>query len=111
VNLGSIAWGLGLPELAAYAPAKAGVEGMTRSLARELGPSGIQVVCIAPGSVKTPRQLKWYPTPEAQAAILDRQSLKGRLEPHDVAALALFVASDDARFCTGQTYVVDAGWS
>jgi D-xylose 1-dehydrogenase len=111
VNLGSIAWRLGLPELAAYAAAKAGVEGMTRSLARELGPAGIRVVCIAPGSVKTPRQFKWYPTPEAEAEVLEKQCLKGRIEPHDVAALALFLASDDARYCTGQTYVVDAGWS
>jgi len=111
INLGSIAWRLGLPQLSVYEAAKAGVEGMTRALARELGPDGIRVTCIAPGNVKTPRQLQWYPTPESEAEILQAQALKGRIEPRDVAALALFLASDEARFCTGHTYVVDAGWS
>jgi NAD(P)-dependent dehydrogenase (short-subunit alcohol dehydrogenase family) len=109
INLGSISWHLGLPDLVLYETAKAGVEGMTRALARELGRDGVRVTCVAPGNVRTPRQLKWY-TPEGEAEIVRSQCLDGRIEPADVAALALFLASDDARFCTGHTYWIDAGW-
>jgi NAD(P)-dependent dehydrogenase (short-subunit alcohol dehydrogenase family) len=109
INFGSISWHLGLPDLVLYETAKAGIEGMTRALARELGPHGVRVVCIAPGNVKTPRQMKWY-TPEGEAEIVGQQCLKGRIEPADVAALAMFLASDDARMCTGHEYWIDAGW-
>jgi len=109
LNLGSISWHLGLPDLSLYETAKAGIEGMTRGLARELGVDGIRVACIVPGNVKTPRQMKWY-TPEGEAEIVAAQCLKGRIEPKDVAALAMFLASDDARFITGHEYWVDAGW-
>lgn len=109
LNLGSISWHLGLPDLSIYETAKAGIEGMTRALARELGADGVRVACIVPGNVKTPRQMKWY-TPEGEADIVAAQCLKGRIEPRDVAALALFLASDDARFITGHEYFVDAGW-
>jgi NAD(P)-dependent dehydrogenase (short-subunit alcohol dehydrogenase family) len=109
LNLGSISWHLGLPDLSIYETAKAGIEGMTRALARELGVDGVRVACIVPGNVKTPRQMKWY-TPEGEAEIVNAQCLKGRIEPSDVAALAMFLASDDARFITGHEYFVDAGW-
>jgi NAD(P)-dependent dehydrogenase (short-subunit alcohol dehydrogenase family) len=109
LNLGSISWHLGLPDLSLYETAKAGIEGMTRALARELGVDGIRVSCIVPGNVKTERQMKWY-TPEGEAEIVAAQCLKGRLEPSDVAALAMFLASDDARLITGHEYFVDAGW-
>ena len=109
VNLGSISWHLGLPELVLYQTAKAGIEGLTRSLARELGPHNIRVTCVVPGNVRTPRQLKWY-TPEGEAEIVAAQCMKGRLMPEDVAALVLFLASDDARLVTGHEYFVDAGW-
>lgn len=109
LNLGSISWHLGLPDLSLYETAKAGIEGMTRALARELGVDGVRVSCIVPGNVKTPRQMKWY-TPEGEAEIVDAQCLKGRIEPVDVAALAMFLASDDARHITGHEYFVDAGW-
>jgi NAD(P)-dependent dehydrogenase (short-subunit alcohol dehydrogenase family) len=109
VNLGSISWHLGLPELPLYQTAKAAIEGLTRSLARDLGEDNIRVTCIVPGNVRTPRQLKWY-TPEGEAEIVSAQCLKGRLAPDDVAALAMFLASDDARLITGHEYFVDAGW-
>jgi NAD(P)-dependent dehydrogenase (short-subunit alcohol dehydrogenase family) len=109
VNLGSVSWHLGLPNLSIYETAKAGIEGMTKGLARELGGDGVRVVCIVPGNVKTPRQEKWY-SPEGEAEIQAAQCLKGRIEPSDVAALAMFLASDDARFITGHAYFVDAGW-
>ena len=109
VNLGSISWHLGLPELPLYQTAKAAIEGLTRSLARDLGPDNIRVTSVIPGNVRTPRQLKWY-TPEGEQEIVDAQCLKGRLVPEDVAALVLFLASDDARLITGHDYFVDAGW-
>ena len=109
VNLGSISWHLALPELTLYQTAKAAIEGLTRSLARELGPDNIRVTCVVPGNIRTPRQMKWY-TPEGEAEIVSAQCLKGRLVPEDVAAMVLFLASDDARLVTGHEYFVDAGW-
>jgi D-xylose 1-dehydrogenase len=109
INLGSISWHLALEGLILYQTAKAGIEGMTRSMARDLGKDNIRAVCIVPGNVKTPRQMKWY-TPEGEAEIVGAQCLKGRLVPDDIAAMALFLASDDARLITGHEYFVDAGW-
>ncbi len=109
LNLGSISWHLGLPDLVLYQTAKAAIEGMTRALARDLGRDGIRVNTIVPGNVQTPRQQRWY-TPEGEAEIVAAQCLDGRIQPADVAALALFLASDDARMITGHDYFVDAGW-
>jgi len=109
INLGSISWHLGLPDLVLYQTCKAAIEGLTRALARDLGGDNIRVNCVVPGNVRTPRQLKWY-TPEGEAEIVDAQCLKGRLVPEDIAAMVLFLASDDARFTTGHDYWVDAGW-
>lgn len=109
INFGSISWHLGLPDLVLYETAKAGIEGMTRALARELGPDNIRVTTIIPGNVKTPRQMKWY-TPEGERQIVEAQCLPGRIEPKHVAGLALFLASDDAELCTGHGYWIDAGW-
>ncbi len=109
INFGSISWHLGLPDLVIYETAKAGIEGMTRALARELGGDKIRVTAVVPGNVRTPRQMKWY-TPEGENEIVDQQSLKARVEPEHVAALVLFLASDDGRMCTGHEYWIDAGW-
>jgi D-xylose 1-dehydrogenase len=110
VNLGSVSWHLALPDLAIYQTAKAGIEGMTRALARDLGAHGIRVTCVVPGGVRTPRQMKLWHTPEEENRMLAQQCLKARVEPHDVAAMVLFLASDDARMCTAHEYFVDAGW-
>ena len=109
INLGSISWHLGLPNLVLYETAKAGIEGMTRALARELGGDRIRVTCVVPGNVRTARQQQWY-TAEGEAEIVAQQCLKVRLEPEHVAALVLFLASDDGRYCTGHEYWIDAGW-
>ncbi|GBH28863.1 D-xylose 1-dehydrogenase [Sphingobium xenophagum] len=109
INLGSISWHLALADLVLYQTAKAGIEGLTRALARDLGPDNIRVNTIVPGNVQTPRQMQWY-TPEGEKEIVAAQCLKDRIQPDDVAALALFLASDDARMCTGHEYFVDAGW-
>lgn len=109
VNMGSISWHLGLTDLVIYQTAKAAIEGLTRSLARELGRDNIRVNAILPGNVQTPRQMRWY-SPEGEAEIVASQCLDGRIQPADIAAMALFLASDDARFCTAHNYWVDAGW-
>jgi len=109
VNFGSISWHLALPDLVLYQTCKAAIEGLTRALARDLGRSNIRVNTIVPGNVQTPRQERWY-TPEGEAEIVAAQCLDGRIQPSDVAALALFLASDDARMCTAHDYFVDAGW-
>jgi NAD(P)-dependent dehydrogenase (short-subunit alcohol dehydrogenase family) len=109
INMGSISWHLGLPDLVLYETCKAAIEGLTRALAREVGPDNIRVNCVVPGNIRTPRQLKWY-TPEGEAEIVNAQCLNGRLLPADVAAMVLFLASDDARLITGHEYFVDAGW-
>lgn len=109
INLGSISWHLGLPDLPLYQMCKAAIEGLTRSLARDLGRDGIRATCVIPGNVRTPRQLKWY-TPEGESEIVAAQCMDGRLMPADVAALVLFLASDEARLITGHSYFVDAGW-
>jgi NAD(P)-dependent dehydrogenase (short-subunit alcohol dehydrogenase family) len=109
INFGSISWHLGLEDLVLYQTAKAAIEGLTRSLARDLGRDNIRVNTVVPGNVKTPRQEKWY-TPEGEAEIVAAQCLDGRIEPEDIAALVLFLASEDARMCTAHNYWMDAGW-
>lgn len=109
LNFGSISWHLGSRDMPVYQTAKAGIEGLTRALARDLGRDAIRVATVVPGNVQTPRQERWY-TPEAAAEIVAAQCLDGRIQPADVAALVLFLASDDAGMCTGHSYFVDAGW-
>jgi NAD(P)-dependent dehydrogenase (short-subunit alcohol dehydrogenase family) len=110
VNLGSISWMIGAAGVPVYATAKAAVEGLTRSLARELGPSGIRVNSVAPGWVLTERQLaKGAADPAKFDAYLQRQSIKEHLEPADVAELVLWLSADESRRCTGHTWFVDGG--
>lgn len=111
INLGSTSWmikGSGYP---IYATCKSAVHGLSRSLAREFGPQGIRVNALVPGWVMTPRQLRLWVTPEAEAEIDTAQCLPGRVMADDIAAMALFLASDDARMCTAQSFVVDGGWT
>lgn len=110
LNMGSISWHLALPNLSLYMTAKAAIEGLTRGLARDLGVHGIRVNTIIPGAVRTPRQTELWHTPAEEARILSAQCLHQRVEVQDVAALALFLASDNAARCTGRDYFVDAGW-
>lgn len=110
VNVGSISWHLGLPDLAVYQTAKAGIEGLTRALARDLGEDGIRVNCVVPGGVRTPRQMALWHDAAEETRMVGRQFLKARVLPQDVAAMILFLAADDSRMCTGHNYFVDAGW-
>jgi NAD(P)-dependent dehydrogenase (short-subunit alcohol dehydrogenase family) len=110
INLGSISWHAAMPDLSVYETAKAGIEGMTRALARELGEANIRVNCVVPGAIRTARQMKLWHTPEEEAKILAQQCLKARVDPVHVSAMVLFLASDDARMCTGHNYWVDGGY-
>ncbi|MFN3685392.1 SDR family NAD(P)-dependent oxidoreductase [Salinarimonas sp.] len=111
VNLGSISWMMGAAGLVAYTTAKSAVAGLTRSLAREWGTKAIRVNCIAPGWVLTERQVTraQATAPEKFAAYLDQQCLKEHLAPPDIARMALWLAADDSRLVTSQTFIVDAG--
>lgn len=110
INLGSISAHIDLVELVGYITAKAGIEGMTRALARELGPAGVRVNCVIPGWIMTQKQLQHVVTPEAEQHIDESQCLPGRLFPEDVARLVLWLAADDSAMCTAQNWVVDGGW-
>ena len=111
VNFGSISWKTGVGGMVAYTTAKAAVHGLTRSLARDLGPDGIRVNTVTPGWVMTERQLALWVDAKAEAEIDAAQCLKARLAPEDIAAMVLFLASADARLCTAQEFTVDGGWS
>lgn len=110
VNLGSISAHIDLMDLPGYITAKAGVEGLTRTLAREYGPWHVRVNCIIPGWIMTEKQLTEWVTPEAEASIARNQCLPDQLYPDDVARLLLWLAADDSRSCTAQKWVVDGGW-
>src|SRR5262245_32943121 len=110
INMGSVSWHLSLPGMPVYETAKAGIEGMTRALARDLGEANIRVNCVVPGAIRTPRQMKLWHTPEEEAKILAQQCLKQRVDPIHVTAMVLFLASADAAMCTAHNYWVDAGY-
>ena len=110
INFGSITWLVGDGDCPAYVTAKAAITGLTRALAREFGPERIRVNCMVPGWVMTERQMKLWLTPEGERQIEDRQCLPDRLQPADIARMALFLASDDSRMCTSQNFIVDGGW-
>ena len=110
VNFSSIGWIIPTLNQAAYVTAKAGIVGLTRTLAHELGEANIRVNCVLPGAIITERQKRLWLTPEYTAAIRNAQSLKRDLVPADVARLVLFLAADDSSAMTGQNYIIDGGW-
>lgn len=110
VNFGSTSWMIGLGGMAVYTAAKSAVIGLTRSLARDYGRYNIRVNAIAPGWIMTKRQIELWLTPEGEQAIMSNQCLKRKLQPDDIAKFVVFLASDEARACTAQHYVVDGGW-
>lgn len=116
INMGSISWMRGRPDMICYTTAKGAINGMTRSMARELGDKNIRVNSLVPGAIRTEKQDKmWAGNPEgfekANQNFLDLQMLKFRLDATDCARLALFLASDESKGCTGQNFIVDAGLS
>lgn len=109
INMGSVSWMRGRPNLVGYTTAKAGILGLTRTLARELGPRNIRVNAIVPGAIVTERQTALHRDPVADQQFLDAQCLKIRLDPGHVARPTLFMAADDSDGITGQHVLVDAG--
>jgi NAD(P)-dependent dehydrogenase (short-subunit alcohol dehydrogenase family) len=109
VNVSSINALLGPAELAAYSAAKGAINALSKSLAHEWGVDNIRVNALSPGWVATPRQLELWLTPEAEAEWMKQVALQRRIQPADVARLALFLASDDAQMITGQNLVIDGG--
>ncbi len=111
INLGSICWRIGTTNLAAYATAKAAMHGLTRSLARELGPHNIRVNTLSPGCVMTERQLRLWVSAQQEKVIQATQYVKGRILPEHIARFALFLAADDSAMLTAQEIIVDGGWA
>jgi NAD(P)-dependent dehydrogenase (short-subunit alcohol dehydrogenase family) len=109
INFGSISWHTNGGEMPAYTTAKAGVEGLTKGMARDLGEYGIRVNCVIPGWIMTQRQIDLWLTPEAEAQLLRMQTLKTKVMPVDVARMVLWLAADDSRMCSAQLWVVDGG--
>jgi NAD(P)-dependent dehydrogenase (short-subunit alcohol dehydrogenase family) len=110
INMSSIAWMIPTTGMPVYVTAKAGIVGLTRTLAHEFGPRGIRVNTVLPGAIVTEKQKRLVYTPAYKANILANQSLKRDLVPDDVARLVLFLAADDSSAITNQSYVVDGGW-
>ncbi len=110
VNIGSNSWMVAFGGLPVYTAAKAGVLGLTRGVARELGKYNIRVNHVAPGWIMTRRQKELWATPEALEKLMQDQCLPRELGPDDIARAVLFFGSDEASAATNQTYVFDGGW-
>jgi len=111
INFGSISWLIMSPRIPVYEAAKAAAHGLSRGMARELGKSGVRVNTVVPGWVMTERQLTHWVDESANKLMDESQALAGRVMPEDIAAMVLFLASDDAKMITAQDFVVDAGWA
>tara|TARA_B100000965_G_C19571762_1_gene749450 strand:+ start:805 stop:1563 length:759 start_codon:yes stop_codon:yes gene_type:complete len=110
INMGSTSWMIGQGGMPCYTTAKSAIQGLTRGLARDLGPKNIRVNCVVPGWIMTERQMSMWLTPESEKELMERQCIKRKLIPEDIAKFVLFMASDEAGACSNQTYIVDGGW-
>ncbi|CAM4004622.1 SDR family NAD(P)-dependent oxidoreductase [Roseateles saccharophilus] len=111
VNFGSISWMLKQGGMPAYTASKAAVQGLTRCLARDVGPHRVRVNTLVPGWVMTEKQLKLWVTEETKQEIAKGQCIADPLMPQHIAAMALFLAADDSAMCTAQDFIVDGGWA
>ncbi len=109
INFTSVSYMMGNTGYPVYATAKSGINGMTRSLAREFGPDRIRVNALCPGWVLTQKQKDLWVTEEGLATHLARQCLPDALEPDDIVGGALFLASKLSGAMTGQALVIDGG--
>ena len=111
INLGSISWMLKNAGYPVYVMSKSAVQGLTRGLARELGPYGVRVNTLVPGWVMTEKQKRLWLDDAGKRALKEGQLIDAELLPADLARVALFLASDDSRMITAQDLVVDGGWA
>jgi 3-oxoacyl-[acyl-carrier protein] reductase len=110
VNLSSVRALLGRPGNLHYTSSKAALLGFTRTLAREVGASGVRVNTLVVGAIQTPDEAAYGPQDETDAMLYELQSLRVRGQPVDVAAAVSWLVSADASFVTGQSITVDGGW-
>ena len=110
VNMGSTSWIIGQGGMPCYTTAKSAVQGLTRGLARDLGDKNIRVNSVIPGWIMTQRQIDMWLTEESEKELMQRQCIKRKLVPDDIARFVLFMASDEAGACSNQSYIVDGGW-
>ena len=111
INIGSISWLLKNASYHCYATLKSAAMGLTRTLARELGQHRIRINHLMPGWVMTDKQVRLWLDAAAERAIAENQCLPDKLMPIDIAAMALFLASDESRMITAQDFIVDGGWA
>lgn len=111
VNFGSVSWMLKQGGMPVYTTAKAAVQGLTRGLARDLGPFNIRVNTLVPGWVMTDKQLRLWVTDKSRDDIARGQCINKPLLAEHIARMALFLAADDSAMCTAQDFIVDAGWA
>jgi NAD(P)-dependent dehydrogenase (short-subunit alcohol dehydrogenase family) len=111
VNIGSTGWQSKSGGYPAYATAKSSVMGLTRGLAKELGAQRIRINVVSPGWVMTERQLRLWAVPEMDKELARMQCTPDPIQAHHIAAMVVFLASDDAGACTAQEFIVDAGWT
>jgi NAD(P)-dependent dehydrogenase (short-subunit alcohol dehydrogenase family) len=110
INVSSISWHMKSGGYPVYATTKAAVVGLTRGLARDYGAHNIRVNTVTPGWVMTQRQIELWVDEAAEVEIKKSQCLPSKLMPQDIAAMVLFLASDDGAMCSSQEFIVDAGW-
>lgn len=110
INMSSISWMIPTSNLSVYVAAKAAIVGMSRSMAKDLGPANIRVNCVLPGAVLTEKQQRMYMSPDYEQELFKVQFLKRHIMPDEVSRLLLFLAADDSSAITGQNYIIDAGW-
>jgi len=110
VNFGSVSWKLKQGGMPVYTTSKAAVQGLTRSLARDLGPFGIRVNTLVPGWVMTEKQVRLWLDERGRQEIARGQCINRPLQPEHIAHMALFLAADDSAMCTAQDFIVDGGW-
>ncbi|MET0940002.1 MAG: SDR family oxidoreductase [Mesorhizobium sp.] len=110
INFTSISFMFHHPDMPSYTTAKAGIIGLTKGLAGELGKDNIRVNAVAPGWVMTERQRELWVTEEALAAFIAKQCIKEPMQPEDMVGICLFLASDASRMITAQTLIVDGGY-
>jgi len=111
VNFGSVSWKMKQGGMPTYTTSKAAVQGLTRGMARDLGPFGIRVNTLVPGWVMTEKQVRLWVTDATKDELARNQCIPKALMPEDIACMALFLAADDSKMCTAQDFIVDAGWT
>ena len=111
VNISSIAGRFSTSNRVAYCASKAGLEGLTRALAVELGHRGIRTNAIAPNAIETDMTAHYFADPSLTVKLTSQTPTETWGQPSDVAGMVAYLLSDDARFVNGATLYLDGGWT